>query len=152
MAFDFYSITVYKDVVAYRGGTSNDMGYVEISKCEWNGMTSSALMYARVDNNSGAQISAFYEFAYWVVRLDVDGEEDGELYTAVLPVPVPVPVASGSSDRAFYADSHTVKAGDGDPGESAELGVKITLDVWQGGARIDIWTAPATAYYDFPQN
>ena len=154
-ASDSKTITVKKNVVDYSGGRTNDLGYVEISKCQWNGTTSSALMYARVDNISGAQVSAFYEFNYKVIRVNAQTHkwiENGGLYDADLPRPVPVPVANGSYDRAFYADSHTISEGDVMEGEKAELGVKITVDVRQGGASLGRWTASKKVYYERPED
>ena len=40
-ASDTYTITVYKNVVTYSGGWSNDLGYAEIESGGWSGTTAS---------------------------------------------------------------------------------------------------------------
>ena len=153
-ASDSQTISVYKNVVAYSGGRTNDLGYVEITTCGWSGRTSSASMHAEVNNISGAPVSAFYEFSYWVIRVDADHNaiENGGLYNANLPVPDPVLVANGSSYSTFFSDSHTIKEGDLRAGEKGELGAKVTVDVWQGGKSIGSWTASKKEYYTPPRN
>jgi hypothetical protein len=155
IASDSHRIRVKKNVVRYDGGSENDYGYAEITTCGWSGLTSSASMYAEVNNISDASVSAFYEFSYWVNRVEAvthNSIDNGNLYTAELPAPVAVPVAAGSSDHAFYPDSHTITEGDLMEGEEAELGVKVTVDVWQGDESIGSWTASKKEYYTPPED
>ena len=153
-ASDSHRIRVKKNVVRYDGGSVNDLGYAEITTCGWSGLTSSASMHAEVNNISGAPVSAFYEFSYWVIRVDADHNAivNGGLYNANLPVADPVLVANGSSYSTFFSDSHTITEGDVRAGEKGELEAKVTVDVWQDGKSIGSWTASKKEYYTPPRN
>ncbi len=131
---DSYTITVYKNVIAHDGGTENDLGYAELSRCEWIGNTAHAEMLVRVHNTTDASIQATMVFGFWVQRLGADGQLD-----AGVKIARPI-VEKGKSTCEYFSRSHKAK---GIPaGAVIQLEARVTCDAGGGS-----WTASHTVIY-----
>ena len=147
---DSYTINVRKAVVDYGGGSENDMGYVEVTKCEWNGKTSYGEMFTTITNRSGKTVEAVSTFNYWVEHMRPRKKGNPVVIKDYSPPQPPVKVYNvndGGYACYCHSDSYTITGkGWWNRGDYMELGVKASVGV-KGGST---WSASGTSCYDLP--
>ena len=144
-----YGINVRKAVVDYGGGSGNDMGYVEVTKCEWNGNTAYGEMFTHVENESGKTVGAVSVFNYWVLQMRP--RNDGDVVVRDRsPAQPPVEdydVNDGECTCQYHSDSYTITGkGWWMEDDYLKLAIRASVGV-KGGSS---WNASGTACYYLP--
>jgi hypothetical protein len=143
--FESYWINVRKAVVDYGGGSENDMGYVEVTKCEWNGETAYGEMFTHVENESGQTVSAVSTFRYWVLHMRADTLIED--YSPPQPPVEDYDVTDGEYACYYHSDSYTISGkGWWNKDDHMKLGIQASVGIVGGTT----WSASGTANYYLP--